>query len=352
MAGARNGSECPRAVWSSRLLSLIMSIMKTLTLRRMVLALVAACLCRGEEIPSEPTVLAADLNGDGVAEQISRRKLGTDDQLGTFYQLLVKDAQGAILWKSPEVLDVDHPLAFGEWDFGISLPQLAGDVDRDGKIELLVPAPQSDVSPTFFRMLKWTGAAFEPRQSKALVGKGQQGAVFRWSESPSTSAYWVEKWIGASAEGGWVVKLVTLPESGDMMTAIGVLSAKGDGYDLVRWIEPPAALGGGDESAGVRPDAYRARLSARDHVNSAGAPLKKVLEVLRQDRANVHRGTHRDTEDDVDVFFPSAENREGMAQMPLRVIGGAKAEAAILNGTPVVEVQVSNDGLQVEIITP
>jgi hypothetical protein len=52
------------------------------------------------------------------------------------------------------------------------------------------------------------------------------------------------------------------------------------------------------------------------------------------------------------VFFPTAENREGMARMPLRVIGGAKAEAAILNGTPVVEVQVSKDGLQVEIITP
>lgn len=331
--------------------------MKTFPFLRVMLMLVgvfaADWICHGEEIPSEPVTLAADLNGDGAMEQISRRKLGSDTQLGTFYQIVVKNSQGAILWKSPEVLDVDHPLAFGEWDFGISLPQLAGDVDHDGQVELLVPAPQSDVSPTTFRMLKWTGAAFEPHQSKSLVGKGRQGAAFRWTDSPSTSAYWVEKWIGASAEGGWVVKLVTLPESGEMMTAIGVLSAKGDGFELVRWIEPPAPLaGGGNEAAGVRPDSYRARLSARDHANSAGVPLKKVLEVLRQDRANVHRGTHQDTEDDVDGFFATAENREGMAQMPLRVIGGAKAEAAILNGTPVVEVKVVNDGLQVEIISP
>jgi hypothetical protein len=331
--------------------------MKILTLTRPVLAvavlLASAGNLRSEDFPEEPAVLQVDLNGDGVAEQISRRKLGADDQLGTFYQVVVKDAQGAMLWKSPEVLAVDHPLAFGEWDFGISLPQFAADIDRDGQVELLVPAPQSDVSPTTFRMLTWTGAAFEPRQSKSLVGKGQKGAAFRWTDSPSTSAYWVEKWIGTSAEGGWVVKLVSLPENGGLMTAIAVLSTKGDGFDLTRWIESPTALGGdaGDESAGVRPDSYRARLSARDHVNSAGAPLKKVLDVLRQDRANVHRGTHRDPEDVVDVFFTTAENREAMAQMTLRVAGGAKAEAAILRGEPVVEVQVSNDGLQVEIIS-
>jgi len=307
--------------------------MNTCTLLRTALALAGMgmlCgLCYGDEFPTEPQVLLVDLNGDGVPEQISRRKLGSDNQLGTFYQIVVKNSQAAILWKSPEVLDASHPLAFGEWDFGISLPQLAGDVDRDGQVELLVPAPQSDVSPTTFRMLKWTGAAFEPHQAKSLVGKGQKGAVFRWTDSPSTSAYWVEKWIGTSAEGGWVVKLVMLPNSGNVVTALAVLTAKDDGFELVRWIESPAPLGGGDEPAAAQPGSYRARLSAQDHVNSTGVLLKKVLEVLRQDRANVHRGTHRDTEDAVDARFSTAESREGMAQMPLRVLGGAKAEAAI-----------------------
>lgn len=307
-------------------------------------------IAHGEEIQTEPEVLRADLNGDGVMEQISRRKLGSDTQLGTFYQIVVRNAQSDILWKSPEVLDANHPLAFGEWDFGISLPQLAADVDRDGKVELLVPAPQSDVSPTTFRMLKWTGSVFEPYQAKSLVGKGQKGVVFRWTDSPSTSAFWVDSWLGISAEGGWVVKLTMLPSSGSVVSALAVLSTKGDGFELIRWIEPPAPLGGGNEPA--QGTSYRARLSAQDHANSAGVMLKKVLEVLRQDRANVHRGTHRDTEDDVDAYFTTAESREGMAQMPLRVVGGAKAEAAILNGNPVVEVKIINDGLQVEVISP
>ncbi len=121
----------------------------------------------------------------------------------------------------------------------------------------------------------------------------------------------------------------------------------------MRWIDPPGPLGGGgDEAAEVGPDSYRARLSGPDHANSAGVLLKKVVEVLRQDRANVHRGTHRDREDDVDASFSTAETREFMAQMPLHVVGGAKAEAAILNGTPVVEVTFINDGMQVEIISP
>lgn len=309
--------------------------------------------CYGEDFPEEPVVLSVDLNGDGAPEQISRRKLGADDQLGTFYQILVKDAQGTVLWKSPEVLNVEHPLAFGEWDFGISLPQFAADVDRDGQVELIVPAPQSDVSPTTFRLFRWNGSAFAPLQVKALTGKAQKGAVFRWTDKPSLSSYWVEKWIGVSAEGGWVVKLVTMPEGGDLMTAVAVLATKGDGFELVRWIESPVAPGNeGGESAGVRPDSYRARLSAQDHVNSSGTPLRKVIEVLRQDRANVHRGTHRDKEDDVDVFFTTPENREGMSQQPLRVVGGAKSEAAILDGTPVVEVQISAEGMQVEVISP
>ena len=308
-----------------------------------------------EDFPEEPLVLRADLDGDGVPEQISRRKLGADDQLGTFYQLLVKNAQGAVLWKSPEVLNAEHPLAFGEWDFGISMPQFVADVDQDGKVELIVPAPQSDVSPTTFRMFRWNGSAFAPLQSKSLTGKAQKGAAFRWTERPASSSYWVDKWIGTSAEGGWVVKLVTMPENGPLKTAIAVLATKGDGFELMRWIETPEALGGGEEgdpSAGVRPDSYRAKLSAADHVNSSGAALTKLVEVLRQDRANVHRGTHRDKEDDVDVFFTTAENREAIAQLPLRVVGGSKAEAAILRGQPVVEEQISNDGLQVEIIQP
>ncbi len=132
----------------------------------------AAVLCAGlawpgstwnaQEVATEPIVLTVDLDGDGRRELIARRRLGADTEIGEFFQLMVKSADGAVLWTSPEILDPNHPLAFGEWHFGVSLPQLAADVDNDGKIELIAPAPQSDVSPTFFRVLQWTGREFAP----------------------------------------------------------------------------------------------------------------------------------------------------------------------------------------------
>lgn len=295
----------------------------------------------------------ADLNGDGRAERIFWRRLGSDAETGTFYQVVVKDSADVILWKSPEILDSNHPLAFGEWHFGISMPQLAGDVDRDGKVELIIPAPQSDVSPTFFRILQWTGNAFEPKHSKALTGKGKKGAVFHWSGDPSLSDYWVQNWLGSSAEGGWVVELVTLPEGGEMRMAIGVISAKGDGFELLRWIQPPAKLGAllKENVPAVETITYRTRLSAKDHVNSSGATLKKVIDILRQDRANFHNGTHRDKDDQTDARFSSANAREALAAMSASVRGGSKAETDIIKGTPVVDVTISEGAVQVEIVS-
>jgi hypothetical protein len=330
-------------------------IMKARTAVRLVLVCVGIALgfgvCHAAENATEPEVLVADLNGDGQPEVISRRRLGADSETGTFFQIVVKDASDAVLWTSPEILDPNHPLAFGEWHFGISLPQLAGDVDRDGKVELIVPAPQSDVSPTFFRVLQWTGKAFEPKYSRALSGKGRKGAAFKWTQSPSLADYWVQQWLGSSAEGGWVVELVSLREGSEVRTATAVISAKGDGFELIRWIQPPAKVGATveNESPAAQGITYRARLSAADHQNSSGAVLKKVIDILRQDRANVHRGTHRDPEDQTDERFASAQSREALASMTAIVRGGAKAEARIIDGTPVVDVKVSAKGVWVEI---
>ena len=308
---------------------------------------------RAAENATEPEVLVTDLDGDGRPEMISRRRLGADSETGTFFQIVVKDASDAVLWTSPEILDPNHPLAFGEWNFGISLPQLAGDVDRDGKVELIVPAPQSDVAPTFFRVLQWTGKAFEPRYSQALSGKGRKGAKFKWTQSPSLADYWVQRWLGSSAEGGWVVELVSLPEGSEVQTATAVISAKGDGFELIRWIQPPAKVGATveNESSAAQVVTYRARLSAPDHQNSSGAVLKKVIDILRQDRANVHRGTHRDPEDQIDDRFASAQSREALASMTARVRGGAKAEARIIGGTPVVEVKIAGGEVRIELVS-
>ena len=94
-----------------------------------------------------------------------------------------------------------------------------------------------------------------------------------------------------------------------------------------------------------------ARLSAEDHRSSAGVVLNKVPDILRQDRANFHRGTHKDAEDESDGRFGTPENREALGAMNIIVSGGAKAEARIIRGTPLVEVRIAGNTVRVKVIS-
>lgn len=324
--------------------------MKARPALRILIAFAAACSLHGQEdLPLDPAKVVVDLDADGKEETITWRKLGGDEEIGTFHQLLVKDAAGTTLWKSPEVMKEDHPLAFGEFHFGITLPQWAGDIDGDGAVELIVPAPQSDVSPCFFRVFRWNRSAFEPVHSRALASTRAGSTRYEWAENPATNGYWVQKWMGRSAEGGHVVEVVSLPENGPLITGVGVIQSGQGGFEMVRWMTPPTSAEAGDGSGDG--SAYRARLSEKDHVNSAGAALKGVLDVIRQDRANVHRHVHTDEEDGIDSLFTTPEAREQLGRMSVEVSGGKKAEARILNGTPLVEVRVVGSFLQVEVIS-
>ena len=306
----------------------------------------ALTMAQGMEEATEPQVLRVDLNGDGKAETIARRRLGADSELGTYYQLVVTDAGGALLWKSPEVHDATDPLAFGSWDFGVSLPELAGDIDQDGKVELLAPAPQSDVSPTFHRVFRWTAEGFKPVLSRALAGKGQKGARFGWTTDPKPSDFWVLHWLGSSAEGGWVVQLYAMTSGDSVQTGIAVLAPKAGGFDLLRWIQAPEMIGGDGGDAVT----YRARLSEKDHVSSTGAALTTVVDVLRQDRANFHRSLHTDEEDGMDARFATKEAREELSTMTITVEGGEEAQRQVLKGTPLVEVRIEGGTVSVRVI--
>ena len=102
-----------------------------------------------------------------------------------------------------------------------------------------------------------------------------------------------------------------------------------------------------DETGKMR---YRARLSAEDHESSAGIPLREVADILRQDRANFHRGTDCDPEDQSDDRFSLTEAQAAISTMPVTVTGGARSRTRIMEGTPLVEVEVSDTGLSVRIL--
>jgi len=133
----------------------------------------------------------------------------------------------------PAKKDAEDPLVFGEWDFGISMPEVVGDIDGDGRVELVAHAPQSDVSPTSFRVLRWTGNQFKPVFVKSLTGKASPGAVFSWTNKPSNANYWVHKWLGPT-DGGWRVGLMFYNGTGEPSMAEGILKPSGGGYTLTR----------------------------------------------------------------------------------------------------------------------
>ena len=103
-------------------------------------------------------------------------------------------------------------------------------------------------------------------------------------------------------------------------------------------------------------ETYVARLSAKDHFNSSGGRLDSAAAIIRQDRANFHKFGRRDAEDESDDFFANARNRELLEKFLERGSATKNAIRAIMNGTPLVRVQVftnertGNDYIQVSVI--
>ena len=65
---------------------------------------------------------------------------------------------------------------------------------------------------------------------------------------------------------------------------------------------------------------YVARISWKDHEASTGRKLDTAAQVVRQDRANVHRHIQTDEEDDIDVWFTTNAKRGQFEKMLKTVI--------------------------------
>lgn len=141
--------------------------------------------------------LQGDIDNDGKMETIAWRKFASTD-LGDYYQLMVLDDDGSLLWVGPHTADELNPMVFFELDTGSSLPQVLADFDQDGKVELLAPMAQSDVSPTYYRKLRWKGNGFEALMQNALMLQKGSRTRFEWKAVLRSSGIWVSKMAPAS----------------------------------------------------------------------------------------------------------------------------------------------------------
>ena len=103
----------------------------------------------------------------------------------------------------------------------------------------------------------------------------------------------------------------------------------------------------GDDMLG----SYVARISDRDHHASDGYELSSAAQMVRQDRANWHKFRRRDADDQGDDWFRSNDDRANLQRMLQR--GGAMSSStkrAIVNGEPLIQVDVYEDSVHVSIL--
>jgi hypothetical protein len=96
-------------------------------------------------------------------------------------------------------------------------------------------------------------------------------------------------------------------------------------------------------------ETYVARLSAADHFNSNGERLTSIAAIIRQDRANLYVYDKGDPEDEEDSFFADKGNRARLERMLERGSVTPSARRAILDGTPMIRVEVHSDFIDVDV---
>ncbi len=96
---------------------------------------------------------------------------------------------------------------------------------------------------------------------------------------------------------------------------------------------------------------YVARIGGQDHRASDGYPLDTAAQMVRQDRANWHKFGNSDSDDEDDPWFTTNAKRARFEQLLGR--SGAMSQGtrrAIVNGRPLIEVEVYRNSVRVRII--
>lgn len=187
----------------------------------------------GSDTPHEPPrFFSVDLDGDGEKETVSLVRQSVPDRAGA--TLRVSDSRGGILWESTPDQSDFHFFSDIYW------PSVIGDVDGDGRIELLAGEPLFDVSPRSFFLARWQDGAFRPVSSGwSLIEQSQGGGGFKkvlyaYDGNPVTWIMDVE-----SLEGNGELIVTVYQDSEDRMRqGTAALCMHGDMGRIVRWIRP------------------------------------------------------------------------------------------------------------------
>jgi len=183
--------------------------------------------------------LQGDIDQDGKMETIAWKKFASVD-LGDYYQLLVIDDDGSLLWAGPKEKDESNPYIFSYLDTGFSLPVLLADIDNDGYMELLAPEPQSDVRPTYYRKLRWRGTYFEPLLSSALMLSSTDPNRFIWKVIQKSHGTWISK-LAPYRAGLAKADVTQYNKDESVRMGVALIKFYREGAVVSSWIKPIAS---------------------------------------------------------------------------------------------------------------
>ena len=241
---------------------------------------------------------------------------------------------------------------------GLALPKMNPGAPRSGSTETIVESPQPGSDPTPFSDHLDDGVVPLKKgiSTPLLVGLIAGAAILILC----LVVFLVMQNKGGSRVGSASVAVATAEEGSSAMTKDEPApTGVGNTQALPKTPEPPfessrddpkAAPATGESSSGEQPMTYRARLSFRDHRNSRGKPLKSAASIIRQDRANFHRYGVRDDGDQSDYLFGDKSQRARILQI-LKGHIPADVTRQIMQGTPLIEVQVWSDRARVVLVS-
>lgn len=191
----------------------------------------------GADADAAGNKLLADLDRDGKTETV-RWTFFREIDGNRFYRLEVLDDDGSVLWTGPDDPSVENAYVFFEAHEGISMPQLLRDVDADGRVELLGPEPQSDVSATYFRSLHWTGSSFSRGVSRPLMLDDESLRYFEWKDGDHSFGIWVSRFTGQEKDGAVHAEVTRLTREGKFGSGTVLLRFHRNGAVIERWTRP------------------------------------------------------------------------------------------------------------------
>lgn len=132
-------------------------------------------------------VFQAEHNGISVLARVS--KVESDEY---WAELEFSGNPEAEKWKAEVTSDSMDVYAFGVWMDGSGLPVYFGDIDGNGKPELLATVPKGDLSPTTFRIFRWTGDNLLFVKKRSLVSLDGE---FHWVQlkEETSAGPWIER---------------------------------------------------------------------------------------------------------------------------------------------------------------